>query len=220
MNIEDIKVGETYNVRVKVDRVDTTFNAVFFTIEGGDTVYAFGVQDRKIHDLISPVIEVTGVCPPSKYDPYRKFRKFRKGDMVRYCAPDGRIYADRGSLREHIKNRDLTHVVRDEQENGRVGVYDPLDEENPYYVPAHSLELVTPVEELESYYIIDDDCNEEHPFYVIQNRNSKLSSGLDEEIMRFVYGQDYTADKETVLKRAEAECARLNAEYRKEREND
>ena len=128
-------------------------------------------------------------------------RKFRKGDMVRYCAPDGRIYADRGSLREHIKNRDLTHVVRDEQENGRVGVYDPLDEENSYYVPAHSLELVTPVEKLEPYCV-----RKYSTFYAVEKYNNHKDRPATYDIY---FHQNAKAA-------AEAERDRLNEEYRKE----
>lgn len=142
---------------------------------------------------------------PEVYPKYDPCRKFRKGDMVRYCAPDGRIYADRGSLREHIKNRDLTHVVRDEQENGRVGVYDPLDEENPYYVPAHSLELVTPVEELEPYYIEET----EYEFCVT------IMVGERKDIPATYHKRMHPNAKAA----AEAESKRLNEEYRKEQNN-
>lgn len=152
---------------------------------------------------------------PEVYPKYDPCRKFRKGDMVRYCAPDGRIYADRGSLREHIKNRDLTHVVRDEQENGRVGVYDPLDEENPYYVPAHSLELVTPVEELEPYFVGESE-NSYDLFRRTDNGNQLRTSFWWKHNP---YPEKLEMTEEEAKAVAEAECARLNEEYRKEQNN-
>ena len=139
---------------------------------------------------------------PEVYPKYDPCRPFKVGDEVRYCAPDGRIYADRGSLIEHIKNRDFTKVVRDELPNGRVGVLDPFDEENPYYVPAHALELVTPVEELEPYKIAFDD--------VTQNWNV-IKDGV---VLCSYKGTKHPHAEEA----AKAECARLNAEYRKEQQ--
>lgn len=187
MNIEDIKIGETYNVRVKVDRVDTTFNAVFFTIEGGDTVYAFGVQDRKIHDLISPVIEVTGVCPPSKYDPCRLFRK---GDKVRVVEWNGRR-----PWCEALLGKETT-VLHDESSYGvRIQIGESV--ESYCTLNACFLELVTPVEEVEPYTVVE-------------------SYGRT-DIMKDDYViTTYTDSHPHAKKSAEDECDRLNEEYRKE----
>ena len=138
--------------------------------------------------------------PEPKYDPCRPFKA---GDEVRYCAPDGRIYADRGSLIEHIKNRDFTRVIRDELPNGKVGVFDPFDEENPYYVPAHALELVTPVEELEHYAV-----KEFKETIQVRVRNTTITLAS--------FDIDFHPHAKEA---AEAECKRLNEEYRKEKNN-
>ena len=209
MNIEDIKVGETYNVRMRVtykEKDQVRVENPMVSVYGCEYMI---ISHKYIHAIPSCVsmppekpIEIFHTTEiPETYPKYDPCRKFRKGDMVRYCAPDGRIYADRGSLREHIKNRDLTHVVRDEQENGRVGVYDPLDEENPYYVPAHSLELVTPVEELEPYCV-----RKYSTFYAVEKYNNHKDRPATYDIY---FHQNAKAA-------AEAECARLNEEYRKE----
>ena len=199
MNIEDIKVGETYNVRVKVDRVDTAFNAVFFTIEGGDTVYAFGVQDRKIHDLISPVIKVEGVCPPPKYDPCRKFRK---GDIVRLREYNGRKPYDYWH-KQVIKNfgAKLDTVLEDEKDSGNVDIFQdaPIDELTVRVNSCH-LELVTPVEELEPY-----EVTESSDYY-----------GVDKDDLEVEAAIFWKKSHPNAKAAAEAECARLNEEYRKE----
>lgn len=143
MNIEEIKVGERYNVCGCIGYKNEDEISITFECKPG--VYC-SIPFAKSHASMYFSLPPT----PPKYDPCRPFKV---GDEVRYCAPDGRIYADRGSLIEHIKNRDFTRVIRDELPNGKVGVFDPFDEENPYYVPAHALKLVTPVEELEPYSI-------------------------------------------------------------------
>ena len=194
MNIEDIKVGEMYNIRVKVDRVDTRFNAVFFTIEGGNSVYAFGVQDRKIHDLISPLIDVKGVCPPPKYDPCRKFRK---GDKVRVVEYKGR----KGS--SIVLPGTITTVDEGEEDCDWIYIRIPDDslDSTTTIDPAY-LELITPVEEMKPYSVHETD----YLYRVMQS----VDGG--EQVVCEYRKNTHPHVKEA----AEAECDRLNAEHRKE----
>lgn len=196
---EEIKIGDTFNVRVKVIDKETA-NIVVNYVDEEDQESSLWIPLQKLA-ILHPI------APTPKYDPCRLFKK---GDKVRYCAPDGRIYADRGSLRKHIRNRDFTHVIRDELGNGRVGVYDPFDAENLYYVPAHALELVTPVEELEPYHL--------NEVYDIDDGNLigyEVAQG-DARDAIFYGGENHSRTTKQAKEAAEAECARLNAEFRKE----
>lgn len=202
MNIEDIKIGETYNVRMKV-----TYKEKDQVCVKNPMVSVYGCDYMIVsHKYIHPTTE------QPKYDPCREFQP---GDKVRMVMRDDR-YPYCYKMREHIVPTDTICTIAKRENCGFVEV----EYNNGYNPIVHFsfLELVTPVEELEPFYIIDDDADAEHPFFVIQNRKSTLSSGLDEEVMRFLYGQNYTADKDTVRKRAEAERDRLNAEWRKEME--
>lgn len=204
MNIEDIKIGETYNVRMKV-----TYKEKDQVRVENPMLSVYGCEYMIIsHKYIHAIHE------QPKHDPCREFRK---GDKVRMVLRYGR-YPHCYRMHELIVPSDSIGTVVRCESNGQV----ELKYEHGYNPIVHFsfLELVTPVEELEPFYIIDDDADAEHPFFVIQNRKSTLSSGLDEEVMRFLYGQNYTADKDTVRKRAEAERDRLNEEWRKEQKND
>lgn len=178
------------------------------TVESVQETKAYVHHGCITHPL--PFNEIYSVPTQPKYDPCREFQP---GDKVRMVMRDDR-YPYCYKMREHIVPTDTICTITKRENCGFVEV----EYNNGYNPIVHFsfLELVTPVEELEPFYIIDDDADAEHPFFVIQNRKSTLSSGLDEEVMRFLYGQNYTADKDTVRKRAEAERDRLNAEWRKE----
>lgn len=145
-----------------------------------------------------------------KYDPCRKFRK---GDRVRVAENKGRCLKP-----FTLKIGDVLTVSIDEPNDDTCVIVCKWHDRDFYLDPAY-LELVTPVEKIEPYYIVDDDLDADFSFFAIQNRNSLMVHDLEEEVARYVYGTEYTADKETVRKRAEAERDRLNAEYRKEQYN-
>lgn len=149
--------------------------------------------------------------PPPKHDPCRLFKE---GDIVETVERDGRDYKDMPPLGARC-------CVCDDEKDGIVAiVYQVGSTLYKHNVPFCHLELVTPVEEQEPYYVGDCKDDPDCPFFYIQNNNNEISYGLLEEVARYVYNTDYTADKETVRKRAEAECDRLNAEWRKEQNNE
>lgn len=80
-----------------------------------------------------------------KYDPNRKFRK---GDIVKPCQVKGRWQSItwKGCSGIHFT------VTEDEDEDGIVSIKDP-DCKLPSITSAVFLELVTPVEELDTYYV-------------------------------------------------------------------
>lgn len=141
--------------------------------------------------------------PEPKYAPDRKFRK---GDRVKVVKNKGR----RGS---HIMNVG-THaiVVMDEEELEDVNIKCEGDSRTDYYIDPAYLELVTPAEELEPYHlneIFDIDDGKLIGYEVARG---------DTRDSIFYGGENHLRTIAKAKAAAEAECARLNAEYRKEQE--
>lgn len=129
MNIEDIKVGETYNVRMNVDSISDGFVDCLF-VDGESC--SITLEPERLHH------------PEPKYDPCRKFRK---GDIVEPCQVNGRwstcLWQDRAGIRYK--------VTKDEDPlQSHMEVKDP-DSPQSFLVHAAFFKLVTPVEELEPY---------------------------------------------------------------------
>lgn len=137
--------------------------------------------------------------PTLKYDPTRLFKK---GDKVRYEPKLGRY-------EPHITNGSICTVLSDER-IGRVQI-EYCDDESVYSatIPFFFLELVTPVEELEPYKVWDTTFS--------------FNVGVEDSKAVFYYGADMSTcpyTKEQAKAAAEAERDRLNAEWRKEQNND
>lgn len=134
------------------------------------------------------------VCDKPKYDPCRPFRV---GDIVTPIERDGREVPDGAPVGEKC-------TVVESEKNGIVCIrYDAGSEHYIHEIPYFHLELVTPVEELKSFYLESDEL-----FFFIYfgtKRNYELVARLDKKY--------YT------LTEAYAEHDRLNAEYRKEQNN-
>ena len=130
----------------------------------------------------------------SKYDPYRKFKK---GDKVKCRTVFGRTCNVLGSL-------GIYTVIEDEKEiSGNVIVVDSTN--ITYKVKAVFLELVTPVEELEPYYIEETEYEYCVTIMVGDRKDSPAT-----------YHKRMHPDAKAA---AEAECKRLNTEWLKEHEN-
>ena len=189
MNIEDIKAGETYNVRVKVSRINAA--GVFCYACDKDGTY-FGKHTNLFTE--DEVEAFTPVTPAPKYD---TCRLFRKGDKVRVVEWNGRKYYDYDHHTE-LKTGCIAEIwenEKDEQEEGFVSV---MFEEHIRCVPPCYLELITPVEEIEPWVIDEGDPH----FWGIVKIAGKFPVMLPRDY--------YTREQ------AEAEVDRLNAEYRKE----
>ena len=136
----------------------------------------------------------------SKYDPCRLFKK---GDIVRLKEWNGRCPA----LPEDWKhNNGLFKVHEDEKFNSSVEITRE-NSKNVYIAPICYLELVTPVEEMEPYSVLETDTI---------NGFDIMRDGLC--VMTFPYGSKeagYYRNEPAAKEAAEAECARLNTEYRK-----
>ena len=119
-------------------------------------------------------------------------RLFQKGDKVRVVAWNGRDIARIGQI---------GRVVSDEY-NSRVEL--AIDGwSSCIYYPACHLELVTPVEELEPYSVVDA-----HTHWDVADKDMKTVA---------TYSKLHHPNAKAA---AEAERDRLNAEYRKEQNND
>lgn len=121
-----------------------------------------------------------------KYDPCRLFKK---GDKVRVVAWNGR---------ESMRDGEVGFVVKKEEASGMVEL--SIDGwKNGVFYHACNLELVTPVEELEPYSIEKNI----HGWIVYKDNPGNIVAN---------FNNTHPHAKEA----AEAECARLNAEHRKE----
>ena len=189
MNIEEIKVGETYNVRMRV-------NLISHGIISAETVLEqdgeWGIQCGEVYDICVDEAESFSPIPtPPKHDPCRLFRK---GDRVKPRSVFGR--------KLYIK--DVLYEVMWDESCNKISVKDLTSAETLVGMPSVFFELVTPVEELEPYSVQE---TMSHDGWQI------VRDGLPLAI--------YDARRHPNAKAAaEAEAARLNAEWRKEQNND
>ena len=146
----------------------------------------------------------TSVGSHPQYDPCREFQP---GDKVRMIMRDGRYpYCMR--MREHIVPSDTILTVAANLRNGLVAVRSDGNL-NEQVVGFYFLELVTPVEELEPYVICENDASYE----------VRLHSQKENHTMA-IYNKNAYGNWLKARYAAETECARLNAEHRKEQSND
>lgn len=208
---EDIKVGETYNVRVKVKEVRNNF---FFTVavdrygnELNEAGATFIPCELLAFSPLPPSELPTLVGPAPKHDPRRLFRK---GDIVRLREYNGRPPYDYWH-KQVIKNfgAKLDTVLEDEKDSGNVDIFQdaPIDELTVRVNSCH-LELVTPAEEMEPYYAKESHYKDEWQVWRRDAHN------IDTLMSTYACSHPHAKDS------AEAERDRLNAEHRKEHEND
>ncbi len=190
----NIKVGGTYYVRVKVtelmdDKIITrTVSDKGFPLNESHTIFFDDEAPAFSHVPYSALIEISKTnVIPEASPKYDLCHKFKAGDKVRVVENKGRKQACSGSL---------ATVKQDEDENK---VLIAIDGSGIWWVDAAYLELVTPVEELEPYSV-----GETTDYFSVDKDDEELSL--------------YWKDKHPNAKAAaEAECKRLNAEYRKEK---
>ena len=172
----------------------------------------------------SPTMEIFKMTEvPQTYPKYDPSRKFRERDKVRF-----RKVNERFTPEWHAPTfvGSLGIIVSDERESGyvRVHCYDGICRS----IDATYLELVTPVEELEPYYIETETFD-----YEIRNANDdpdigtslalhiKIQDPDEGQILRVKsYYESYVYSREHAIADAEAERDRLNAEWRKEQSDD
>lgn len=183
--IKDLKAGDSL-------QLDVVFSA---DVDHEILIKVPTTHGHWVSHVFSPVILSLPPAPP-KHDPCRKFRK---GDKVRVVERNGRyqpnIPVDElwSGLCTVAEDEDFcNNLVKVRSEDGREKL------SHWWY-----LELVTPVEELEPYYVVENPTA-----WGVYIKKEKMG-----EVLASGYSKQFHPDPET---EARAECARLNAEHRKE----
>lgn len=154
-------------------------------------------QEKMRNALKKMGIDLTNIRP--KHDPTRLFKK---GDKVRVVEWNGR---------KNIRNGMIGEVVSDEFSCKVELAIDGWTKD--VFYPACHLELVTPVEELEPYFIYE---SKEEESFDIMKRVGKLNLTRNCIYYKTEINDHAELTREEAKAAAEAECDRLNAEYRKE----
>ena len=195
MDMDDFEVGEECLVRVRVS--DTDGASVGF-----DTIAQHGeVLMEESFRLLETELDAVVKEEKPKHSPYRRFRE---GDKVRVVDRDGRSW---WLLDPHttITNDGIYTVLENESEviAGGYGELRIAGIGTEHEVPFYFLELVTPVEEVMPYKVVHT-----RGFYSVEDKKLDIVASYSCKL--------HPNAKEA----AEAECARLNEDWRKEREND
>lgn len=194
MNPEDIKIGERVSLSGYIaNKTDKHF---YITIHTGFNEYTkikVAIPSLELYE-ITPENGKTNTESAPKYDPCRKFRKGDKVRVVEYKGRKNTICIPVGAM---------ATVAEDEEDCACVEVFIPDEEtESVTFVDPAYLELVTPVEELEPYCV-----KKYRSLYAVERIDNHYIRPATYDI------EDHPHAKEA----AEAECARLNEEFRKKR---
>jgi hypothetical protein len=203
---EDIKVGQKYKLELLC--IHSGEKVIIFETPTGDHI-PLRNGDRECVTSINPYeplkLVISNRIPETapKYDPCRKFRKGdivepRKGREVYACEWFDCVF----------HKLEGTYKVCDDEREGHVSVIDKETGED-CYVSSFALELVTPVEERESYSVKES--------IFIKDEWQVWKDGGDKTQTLIA---TYTLAHPNAKKAAAAERDRLNAEYRKEQGND
>lgn len=199
MNIEDIKVGETYNVRVKVLKKENGKHIITNTLDSDGCINS-ACTTTFLKEELSAFSPITP-DPTPKHDPCRRFKK---GDIVE-------VKEDIDGRNLHAFTTGLTlgklYTVEEDEKDCKLKIKN--DDGYGIYAFVH-FKLVTPVEELERHTV--EECGFAKAVYL--KKNGKTCYAIP-------YGNPscFCDTRAEALAAAEAECARLNAEYRKEQSN-
>ena len=200
MKTKDIKVGNFYHVLVKVLHIDPINGEIatetaneFGTSLNMEPTY-FARCEKEAFFPITPENDRKNSEPAPKYDPCRLFKK---GDKVRVVEWNGRKPEAEDKLYTVQQNERPGSTMVDIGQNATGG--------SSFYTVCF-LELVTPVEEMERYVVEPGDL----AYFIV---DKKHESG-EQNVVMYMFAFHPNAKAA-----AEAECARLNAEYRKEQNN-
>ena len=198
-----------YNIRVKViGKYGKCIDAIF--ADADDAIVGIHIPERRV-GILRPISHENGIKNTENAPKYDPNRLFREGDKV-HMKPEvnGRPVYIGDDAWEPLDPNEIWSVEEDELETGWVHIKTSCVHATVWH---GMLELVTPVEELEPYYVsksseeIDGDTVE---FWAVRDEH-------DDTVAKF-YVELYRADG--AQKAAEAERDRRNAEWRKEQSND
>lgn len=221
--IKNLKKGAPIVIHTTFDHSDSECDIWF---------HAPGVRFKDNIDYISPAYvslptEIVN-SQSSIVNKYSPTRLFKTGDKVRVVEWNGRKVHDpmNGSVWTVNRNECNGGIAH---ESILVSLFYEDDKEGHIIdIPPCYLELVTPVEELEPYYIETETFD-----YEIRNANNDPDIGTslafhimfqdqdESEILRVKsYYESYVYSSEHAEADAKAELARLNEEWRKEQNNE
>ena len=189
MNKEELKAGERYNFTLLY--TGQSINNKFRFESPTGIHYILGLGDM---EAVSPVsAPENGIKNTEATPKYAPCRLFKKGDIVRVVKCKGRPFS---KFWEPYIGSEM-QVVDNETDCENPSIKTPKGWQP---IDAAYLEIVTPVEELEPYSV-----GESTDYFSVDKDDEELSL--------------YWKDKHPNAKAAaEAECARLNEEYRKKME--
>ena len=189
--IKNLKEGDPIIIHTKFKYVDEDGDVNFVA------PYSYGGETCCF--ISSKFVSLPSEKP--KYDPTRLFKK---GDKVKPAERHGRKTPKLNYKAEYT-------VTSSEDDYGTVCV-EYFNGEMPVSVsvPFYWLELVNPVEELELYSVRHNEAHAAWSIYGPYNLSA----------VNYFYGERYPYTEESAKAAAEAECDRLNAEWRKEHNND
>ena len=200
MNIEEIKEGETYNVRVKViGKYGKCIDAIF--ADADDAIVGIHIPERRV-GILRPISHENGIKNTENAPKYDSNRLFRKRDKV-HMKPEvnGRPVYIGDDAWEPLDPNEIWSVEEDELETGWVHIKTSCVHATVWH---GMLELVTPVEELEPYFV----KNIIRGYAVYERGAGDLAASC-------VFWSKYHPNAKAA---AEAERDRLNAEHRKEQQ--
>ena len=179
--INELKPGDEVLIRGRFEKIkengDFSVSYLLTTVHGKLYMYKAAVHP-------SAVI----IKSPPKYDPTRLFKK---GDKVRVVERNSRCD---GRYGEYLRGA-FCEVLDDEEKNNDVHLN---HNGSLYHIDPAYIELITPVEELEPYKLIDSP----NIYNIVR----------DSAMVMTIHKKSHPNAKAA----ADAECARLNEEYRKE----
>lgn len=202
MNYENIKKGDHVLIPGVVQR-EPEGEYLYVTYQCGinrNGLEYFRMADVSKYLIFPPENGTKNTEPSPKYDPCREFRI---GDVVRVRKIHGNLPQCRYNGMVKVKEGDCC-TIHDKEHRNCYWITTPSGD-NWCFDIAY-FELVTPVE---GYFQVEGD-EDEQEFYVVKGARFVASYG---------YGPDDFYKKEEAKAAAEAECARLNAEHRKEQTN-
>lgn len=194
--IKNLKPGDPLTIRGTFEKMMVGgYACVKFPVtlyDSSDNNYT-----KYVHPSAVSIIEPT----------YDSYRKFKKGDVVRVVECGGRL----PTCHAPVMLGNTYTVSSDERKSGTILLDSPNGAVEWCY-----LELVTPVEDTLPYYIVEKDI-EFQVHMRIKNEDCLISAFRFKNIVEgYKRYYDMLPSMKQAREAAEAECERLNAEYRKE----
>ena len=213
MKYKDIKAGETYNMRVKVistnaDSNESEVATIPVDENGKELKNEWAYYSRCIASAFSPITPENGIEniePAPKYD---LCRLFRKGDKVKLRKS---FFGRETTFSHYAETKfnfdDIYTIEEDEEPQQSLVAVASIDGEYSEEFCFYEIELITPVEELEPFYVCEN--TESKSFEVRRKEDHKVQAAF------YYFNADDAHAKSEAAKATLEHCDLLNAEHRK-----